>query len=134
MSDKYVPIQQAYRTDPWRVLVVCQLLNLTNRDQVIALIEDFFDQWPGPSDTEAAGTELEEFIKPLGFAEQRARRLRGMAVDYMKAEVLSRSMVQMLHGCGQYAADAFAVFCQGDLSYRPSDSVLNEWVMWRRRS
>ena len=134
MNDEYIPIQQAYRTDPWRVLVVCQLLNLTNRTQVIGMIEEFFDNWPGPADTEAAGPELEEFIQPLGLAEQRGRRLRNMAEDYMKAEVLSRSIIQMLRGCGQYAADAFTVFCQGDLTIRPSDTVLHEWVLWRRRS
>lgn len=121
-----------YRTDPWRVLVVCALLNLTAREQVWSIIEDFFDRWPGPTDTEAAGPELEEFLQPLGLGAQRARRLRGMAVDYLRAEELSRTIIQQLHGCGQYAADSFDIFCRGDYALRPSDTVLAEYADRRR--
>lgn len=129
---EYVPIQQGWRTDPWKVIVVCALLNLTSRAQVLPLVAGLFDQWPNPSDVERAGPELEEYLRPLGLSDQRCRRLRLMAADYQRAEILTRGVVQSIHGCGQYAADAFDVFCRGDLSVTPSDTVLREYVERRR--
>lgn len=125
---EYIPIQHVYRTDPWRVLVVCALLNLTSREQVMPLVAGLFDQWPGPKDMECAGPELEEYLRPLGLSEQRAKRLRLMAHDYQRAEVLSRTIVQKIHGCGQYAADSFEIFCRGNLNITPSDGVLADYV------
>jgi methyl-CpG-binding domain protein 4 len=128
----YIPIQQMYRTDPWRVLVVCALLNLTSREQVMAMVEGLFARWPGPKEMGEAGKELEDYIAPCGLSTQRARRLRLLSDDFLRADVLTRSVVQSIHGCGQYAADSFSVFCRGDLTVTPSDRVLREYVERRR--
>lgn len=128
MADAYVPLQAPYGSSPWRVLVVCALLNLTGRDQVRPMLDELFDRWPNPEAMARAGTDFEEFLQPLGLGEQRARRLRRMSEEYMGLEVLSGWHVEQIHACGSYSADAFRVFCQGDLSSLPGDRVLREYV------
>jgi endonuclease III len=125
-------LQERYRTDPWRLLVTCAMLNLTSRVQVRPLIDAIFSAYPTPAAMAEAGPELEELIRPCGLAEQRARRLRLMAADFLRAEVLSPGHVQRLHACGRYAADSFQIFCQGDLDTRPADRVLAAYVEQRR--
>jgi methyl-CpG-binding domain protein 4 len=127
-SDAYVPLQAQYGSAPWRVLVVCALLNLTSRDQVRPVLGELFDRWPHPEAMALAGPDFEEFLRPLGLAEQRARRLRRMSEEFMGLEVLSGWHVEQLHACGSYSGDAFRIFCQGDLACRPGDRVLKAYV------
>lgn len=130
--DPYVPLQKVYATDPWRVLVVCMMLNLTSRDQVRPLIERLFARFPNAARMAVAGQDLEEMIRPCGMPEQRARRLRLMSADYLRADVLSPVVVERLHGCGTYAADSFRIFCQGYESFTPGDRVLAGYIDQRR--
>lgn len=114
------------------MLVVCALLNLTSRRQVIPVIGELFERWPTPRALADAGPELEELIAPCGLAPSRARRLRSMSAAFPGLTWLSPTTVQDLPGCGQYAADAFRVFVQGDLDGEPHDAVLIEYVERRR--
>lgn len=131
-ASDYVPIQAEWPADPWRVLVVCALLNLTSRRQVKPIIVELFDRWPTPSAMAEAGPDLEELLTPCGLAPSRAKRLRSMAAAFPALTWLSPTTIQGLPGCGQYAADAFRVFVQGDLSEDPHDAVLVEYVERRR--
>jgi len=107
------------------------MLNLTSRVQVRPIIDRLFERFPNAERMAAAGQDLEEMIRPCGLSERRARLLRMMSADYLRAEVLSHGHVQRLAGCGRYAADSFAIFCQGDLTVRPTDRVLAEYVEGR---
>lgn len=123
-----MPLQAPFGSSPWRVLVVCALLNLTSRDQVRPILDELFGRWPHPEAMALSGPDLEEFLQPLGLGEQRARRLRRMSEEYMGLDVLSGWHVGQLHACGAYSADAFRVFCQGDISFLPGDRVLRAYV------
>lgn len=124
----YVPLQAEYASAPWRVLVICALLNMTSRDQVRPMLPDLFERWPNAEAMAKAGPGLEETLRPLGLQDQRARRLRRMSDEFTRLEVLSGYHVERLYACGMYSAEAFRVFCQGDTSFFPGDRVLREYV------
>jgi adenine-specific DNA glycosylase len=127
----YTPIQAQYRSDPYRVLVCTMLLNNTSRDQVVAVIEDLFERFPTARAMASADESLEACIAPCGLSAQRAGRLRRMAEELAHAPVLSPGIIGQLTGCSRYAADSFAIFCQGYTDVRPTDKVLKEYLKGR---
>lgn len=129
MGDPYVPLQAGYASAPWRVLVVCALLNLMSRDQVRPILQGLFALWPTAEVmADADYAHLEEYLRPLGLSEQRTRRLMRMSTEFKELNLLSGWHVEQLFACGKYAADSFRVFCQGDISQLPGDRVLREYV------
>lgn len=66
-------------------------------------------------------------LQPLGFATTRARRLQELARQVERRgglEDLTAEGVLDLPGCGQYAADAWAIFVEGNFAVDPLDEVL----------
>jgi len=125
----YTPLQVRYISDPWRVLVVSMLLNLTSRDHVRPVLEPLFERWPSAQAMAGANVEqLERVLRPTGLQAQRAVRLVRMSHEFIKMPVLSTFHVGHLPGCGLYAADSFRVFCQGDYRTPVGDRVLAEYV------
>ncbi|KAG2394294.1 Methyl-CpG-binding domain protein [Vigna angularis] len=59
-------IQEDHTHDPWRVLVICMLLNRTSGRQTREIVSDFFKLCPdAKSCTQVARKEIEETIKTL---------------------------------------------------------------------
>lgn len=120
-----VPRDDVY---PWRVLVLCALLNRTGRRQVRPMFERFFATFQSPEALAAAGPSLEKLLSPLGLGARRASLLRRLSSDYASGVAPERC-----HGVGQYARDALAIFVRGDLSVRSADGFLGKYVTWRKR-
>ncbi|XP_065853106.1 DEK domain-containing chromatin-associated protein 4-like [Euphorbia lathyris] len=117
-------LQEDHAHDPWRVLVICMLLNCTSGKQVKGVIADFFALC---SDAKAAiqatPEEIEKIIQPLGLHKKRAMMIRRMSEEYLGDEW---THVTQLHGVGKYAADAYAIFCTGKWDeVIPNDHMLN---------
>src|SRR5689334_5676449 len=95
-------IQEELRGQPWRLLVACVMLNLTNIKQVRPIIAGFFERWPTP---EAAGNadarDIAEHIRTLGLYNRRAQSI----VKLSRAFGGRWSNVDDLPGVGKYAAD-----------------------------
>lgn len=129
----YVPLQHRYLSDPWRVIVVSMLLNLTSREHVRPILDDLFARWPTPEAMAGASpASLAKAVRATGLQEQKAARLIRMSKTFVTLPVLSTFHVEHLPGCGVYVADAFRVFCQGDYRMRPpTDKVLAEYVRER---
>src|SRR6185369_4151215 len=56
---------------PWRVLVVCALLNRTHRRQVRPMFEELFERAPTPE--AMLGADLSDLLRPLGPVEAESR-------------------------------------------------------------
>ncbi|KDP47061.1 hypothetical protein JCGZ_10788 [Jatropha curcas] len=117
-------LQENHAHDPWRVLVICMLLNCTTGTQVRRVIEDLFTLCPS---AEAAinvmKEEIERIIEPLGLQKKRAVMIQRMSQEYLEDHW---THVTQLHGVGKYAADAYAIFCTGKWDQvRPADHMLN---------
>lgn len=123
-------IQEELRDEPWRLLVACIMLNLTNIVQVRPIIALFFEKYPDCTsvtpDDEAAIAEL---IRPLGLYNRRAKSIVKMSLAYQRGW----SVITDLPGVGKYAADSYRIFCEGRLDdVQPTDKKLLKYIGWAR--
>ncbi|XP_065852888.1 uncharacterized protein [Euphorbia lathyris] len=66
-------LQEDHAHDPWRVLLICMLLNCTSGKQVKGVIADFFALCPdAKAASQATQEEIEKIIQPLGLHKKRA--------------------------------------------------------------
>ncbi|PQM35587.1 glutamic acid-rich protein isoform X1 [Prunus yedoensis var. nudiflora] len=121
---EYGLMQEDHFHDPWRVLVICMLLNQTTGLQARRVISDLFTLCPNAkAATEAATEDIEKVIKSLGLQKKRAVMIQRLSREYLEE---SWSYVTDLHGVGKYAADAYAIFCTGKWErVKPTDHMLN---------
>lgn len=127
----YRCIQELVERDelyPWRVMVVCKLLNQTHGRQVRPMIHDFFLLWPTPRKLlDEVDGSIEAFIRPLGFANRRTTALRRMSREYLDGTPPERC-----YGVGQYCRDALAIFVHGRTDVEPTDTWLKPYLEWRK--
>ena len=121
------PLYQEQLDNEWQLLVGAILCNLSKRtpqwDVTFARILDAF---PTPVALTAADNRLEEWIKPHGFANTKAKRLRRMSEDFLSWDGQDP---RSLYGCGQYAFDSWRIFQRGDRP-KPEDVKDGALVRW----
>lgn len=122
-------IQEELRDQPWRLLVACMMLNLTNIKQVRPVIEAFFDRFPTPElAAEANQAELAELIRSLGFYNRRSVSI----IKLSRAYIGTWTDVTKLPGVGKYAADSYRIFVEGKMDVIPTDKKLAKYIDWAR--
>ncbi|XP_019186009.1 PREDICTED: uncharacterized protein LOC109180753 [Ipomoea nil] len=122
----YNLLQEDHVHDPWRVLVICMLLNRTTGLQAGRVISTLFTLCPhAKTATEIAAEDIEKVIQPLGLHKKRAVMIKRFSLEYLGD---GWTHVTQLHGVGKYAADAYAIFCTGKWDrVRPTDHMLNKY-------
>ena len=113
---------------PWRVLVLCALLNRTGRKQVRPMFEAFFEAFPTPQQLLRRQDRLGEFLRPLGLWRRRAEGLTRLTQDYLDGKP-----PEGCYGVGRYALDAHAIFVEGRTDVRPTDHFLKPYLVWKKR-
>ncbi|ONK60976.1 uncharacterized protein A4U43_C08F24700 [Asparagus officinalis] len=107
----YGLLQECHYTDPWRVLIICMLLNITSGVQVNRVLDEIFALCPNAeAATNVRQEDLASLIKPLGLSDLRSKRMMKLSRQYLENDW---THVTQLHGVGKYAADAYAIFCVG---------------------
>ncbi|KAF3438473.1 hypothetical protein FNV43_RR21235 [Rhamnella rubrinervis] len=119
-------LQEDHFHDPWRVLVICMLLNQTTGLQAKRVISDLFTLCPNAkAASEVATEEIEKIITSLGLQKKRAVMIQRLSQEYLGE---NWTFVTQLHGVGKYAADAYAIFCTGKWDQvKPNDHKLNDY-------
>ncbi|CAN0883853.1 Methyl-CpG-binding domain protein 4-like protein [Linum grandiflorum] len=127
-------LQEEHAHDPWRVLVICMLLNRTTGDQpnwngkwqVRGVLDEFFMLCPDAKTArETDEEEIQKVIQGLGLYRKRAKMIRRFSDEFLQEEW---TYVTKLHGVGKYAADAYAIFCTGMWNHViPCDHKLNDY-------
>nr|GMC87010.1 methyl-CpG-binding domain protein 4-like protein [Ipomoea batatas] len=122
----YNLLQEDHVHDPWRVLVICMLLNRTTGLQAGRVISTLFTLCPNAKTaTEIAAEDIEKVIQPLGLHKKRAVMIKRFSLEYLGD---GWTHATQLHGVGKYAADAYAIFCTGKWDrVRPTDHMLNKY-------
>ncbi|KAK1663733.1 hypothetical protein QYE76_051892 [Lolium multiflorum] len=104
-------LQEKYASDPWKVIVICMLLNLTQGKQVKNIIEGFFKRYPDAHSAINADPEkMEGYLAYLGLQHVKTTRIQKFSKEYVEKEW---THIYELCGVGKYAADAYAIFCAG---------------------
>ena len=115
----------------WELLVGAILINQSRRtpewDTTFAKILDAF---PTPEALAASGPELEEWIKPHGFSNTKAKRLRRMSKEFQSWD---GEDPRSLYGCGEYAWQSWRIFHKGDRP-RPEEVKDGPIVKWLERN
>ncbi|GAU48433.1 hypothetical protein TSUD_135600 [Trifolium subterraneum] len=119
-------IQEDHFHDPWRVLVICMLLNRTTGDQTKKILANFFELCPDAETCmQVPREEIQDLIRSLGLHAKRSKMLQRLSREYL-AETWT--YVTELHSVGRYAADAYAIFCTGKWDeVIPDDHMLNKY-------
>lgn len=129
----YNLLQEDHAHDPWRVLVICMLLNITTGPQVKKVLSHFFDVFPNAEAAVSADNiRISSLIQSLGLHRKRAAMIQQFSREYLSDDW---THVTQLHGIGKYAADAYAIFCTGKWrQVTPNDHMLNNyWKFLQKR-
>ncbi|KAL6598072.1 hypothetical protein ACP70R_046493 [Stipagrostis hirtigluma subsp. patula] len=122
----YNLLQERYAPDPWKVTVICMLLNRTRGKPIKELVEGFFARYPDAQTACDADLEgMVEYLRPTGLQLEKAVRIRKFSSSYLSSDW---TYVTELHGVGKYAADAYAIFCAGRvMEVQPEDHKLVDY-------
>lgn len=131
--------QEEYREDPWKMLLVCFMLNQTSHKQVDQVRHGFFDRFPTPEALVAAEeSEIASMIKSLGFYNRRAKSWKEFSKQWIEAvekygASVPLSVLEDMKGVGRYALDSWKVFQLFQYDTEVDDHVLNWYVDWARQ-
>ncbi|KEH17158.1 putative DNA glycosylase [Medicago truncatula] len=119
-------LQEDHFHDPWRVIVICMLLNRTKGQQAEKVLANFFKLCPNAETCmQVPKVEIQEVIKTLGLQVKRSESLQRLSREYLAG---TWTYVTELHSVGKYAADAYAIFCTGKWDeVVPDDHKLNKY-------
>ena len=122
--------QEMYRDEPWKMLVICMMLNRTTAKQVDSVRFEFFDRYPTPEALVVADEEsLTKLLRPLGLYNRRASTLKKFAEAWNRG---GWKRVSELPGVGKYAEDSWLIFQEGKINIEPDDKELKKYVKWAR--
>ncbi len=118
-------IQEDYYPDEFKCLVCCLLLNRCRGVTVRDVVPTLFASFPDAAAMSAADAmELTRILKPLGFQNQRAKRL----VEFSVAYDGPWRDVEELPGIGEYAATFWRMFFLEELGDEaPKDHAVKDY-------
>jgi len=139
-TSPYFTRQEEYRDEPWKMLMVCFMLNQTNHKQVDQVRDQFFNLCGTPEQLlNTPDQAIIDIIKPLGFYNKRvkawkefSRQWLDLCNQYYSPINLPVAEIAKLKGVGKYALDSWKIFQLFDYTVDPQDHVLNFYVEWAR--
>ena len=139
-TSPYETRQETYREDPWKMLMVCFMLNQTSHKQVDQVRVQFFDRFPNADSLiRAEESEIASVIKPLGLYNRRAKAWKEFSLQWMIAvekygDPVSVPITDLekMRGVGRYALDSWKVFQLFRYDTPVDDHVLNWYVNWAK--
>ena len=138
-TSPYETRQEEYREDPWKMLMICFMLNQTSHKQVDQIRHEFFERFPtAESLFLAEDSEISSMIKILGFYNKRAKQWKKFCMQWIEAVKKYESTeiplfeLEKMFGIGKYALDSWKVFQLYQYDTQVEDHVLNWYVDWAR--
>lgn len=110
---------------PWRVLVVCTLLNRTHGRQIRPIVDELFRRCPNP--IAMLDADITDILQPLGLKNMRNKRLKDLTQDYLAGVPYTE-----MAGVGKYGVDCLKIFCGGMTDVETADRWLEPYLEWRR--
>lgn len=120
--------QEIYRDDPWKMLIICFMLNQTSWKQVDKVRHEFFKKFPtAEALANASDEEIITVIRPLGFYNRRCKQWKLFSKKWIENKWKN---IEELPGVGKYASDAWKVFQEGRINIPVEDKELVKYVKW----
>ena len=124
--------QEIYQDDPWKMLIICMMLNQTCYKQVDRVRIQFFSRFPTLMDLlNATDEEIIDIIRPLGFYNRRAKQWKKFSKEWI---LWDGSDVSKLPGVGKYASDSWKIFQDCNFSITVEDKELKKYLQWINES
>ena len=110
----------------WQHFVGVICLNQTGRKQVKEVLPKLFKKYPDAV-TFIRGRKAtqEKILKPLGMNKVRAKRLRGMSVDFLSWDKVDATK---LYGVGKYGSDSYELFYNKRVPENVGDHELKRYI------
>lgn len=122
--------QELYREDPWKMLIICMMLNQTSYKQVDKVRNVFFDKFPTPlSLLNAKDEDIINIIKPLGFYNRRCKTWKKFSKKWISKDF---DDISKLPGVGKYALDSWKIFQEGNINIKVEDKELKKYIKWAK--
>lgn len=123
-------LQEEFVDDPWKLLVACSLLNLTNVRQVWGVIDELFEQFPSwKAVNDSSYHTLCSILRPLGLYNRRARGIIKLSAVWPDKD---DERLRALPTVGQYAWASYEIFINDNLQVETTDKELTRYLDWRR--
>lgn len=122
--------QELYKDDPWKMLVICMMLNQTSYKQVDNVKDIFFDKFASPQIfINSSDEEIINIIKPLGFYNRRCKLLKKFTLAWLNNNWKD---IKELPGIGKYASDAYTIFIKENINVQVEDKELKKYIEWAK--
>lgn len=138
-------MQEAYRDEPWALLIGCILFSMVQGKKARPVLEEFLRRWPDYISfiNEKLGVlarDLIPMLKPLGLQNRRVDYILRMTSGFMiwRPDLYSApggnqvERLEKLHGIGKYGQDSFRIFVMGELVDDVKDKELKKYVEWAK--
>lgn len=121
--------QEDLATEPFWMLVACQLVNQTPWVRSEKVFHALRRLWSTPEDLACADAcQVYEVVRQLGLGRRRAGLVGKLARRWLSNPPTEAQDVLKFPGCGSYAADSWGIFVERDRSVIPSDRKLIEFL------
>jgi methyl-CpG-binding domain protein 4 len=93
--------QEKYIDDPWKMLIVCFMLNQTSYKQVDKVRKTFFEKYPDASELiKGSDEEIISIIRPLGLYNKRCKMWKRFSREWLELKTFDRNTIKELTGVG----------------------------------
>jgi endonuclease III len=118
------------------MLCGCVLLSASNRVTVDYVWPVLFHLWPTPQALAAAEyLDVVPIVQPSGCQHRKANFLIWLSIQWNDhPDIAEARSIRHLPGCGEYAAESWRVFVDGDLERPCTDKVVEAWRLHSLRS
>jgi len=118
-------IQEDYLESPWKMSVICILLNQTTNHQVRKVLDDLFLLIKSPEHCSSVPADkIYQIIRSTGFGNVKSRRI----IEMSKAWILGFDKVEDLPGIGKYGKESWEIFVNGKSDFVPTDKKLKSYL------
>ncbi len=129
--------QDKLRRTPFWMLVACVLVNRTRWSQAEPVLKRLRGAYGGPLGLAGARrSDVAREVRALGLHVARSDRLVRLAqawLGWRRARLrVTAEVVELMPGCGRYAADSYAIFVEGRTDVAPLDKELIKHVRGER--
>lgn len=118
-------IQEDYVDNPWKMTVICILLNQTTNQQVRKILNPLFDLIESPEKCSSLDvSEIYPIIRGTGFGNVKAKRIVSMSQKWIGGF----KSVEDLPGIGKYGKESWDIFVNCKTDFVPTDKKLRMYL------